>query len=194
MISLPKALIVVALFLVAVWAFFAFDIGRTDKTDVPVLTFTHCEGVGKISDTLPRVCVAPDGRSFTESVTNEESLLDMIRVTTPRPSMYITSPLTIEGFARGMWFFEGSFPVRLIDQNGKTIASGIAYAQDEWMTEAFVPFRAELTFSTTHRGVGKLILQKDNPSGEPSRDQALTMLLPFLTPYAEIKTSDVVGE
>ena len=66
----------------------------------------------------------------------------------------IKSPLTVKGAARGNWFFEASFPVRLLDETGKEIAVGIAQAEKEWMTEDFVPFSATLTFTShsTERG------------------------------------------
>lgn len=170
---------------VGVWALFVLDIGRTSDSIAPILTYEKCVSLGTVSDALPKICTTPDGRVFTEPETNEEALIDIIRLTTPRPTMRIRSPLVIEGFARGGWFFEGTFRVKLLDSHGKVIASAPAYAQTEWTTPDFVPFRAELTFSGKPNGVGKLVLEKDNPSGDPERDQSLTMLLHFLGKYTE---------
>ncbi len=80
------------------------------------------------------------------------------------------------GQARGTWFFEASFPVVLVDWDGKIIAQTIATAKSDWMTEEFVPFEATLTFTAdeeTYSNKGSLILQKDNPSGLPEHDDAL---------------------
>lgn len=98
---------------------------------------------------------------------------NLIRVESPEPYEVVESPLFITGMARGTWYFEASFPVSLVDENGDVIASGIATAQDEWMTEAFVPFTATLIWSNTLAEPAFVILQKDNPSGLPENDDEL---------------------
>jgi hypothetical protein len=80
---------------------------------------------------------------------------------------HVSSPLHIAGEARGPWFFEGSFPVTLLDANGRVLARRPAQARGEWMTEEFVPFEAELTFSQPTTPTGTLVLTRDNPSGLP---------------------------
>ena len=100
----------------------------------------------------------------------------LIRLASPLPNATVSSPLTITGEARGYWYFEASFPVVLVDWDGRIIAQGIATAKDEWMTEEFVPFEATLTFTAdpnVYSNRGALILQKDNPSGLPEYDDAL---------------------
>jgi hypothetical protein len=77
----------------------------------------------------------------------------------------VSSPLVIDGEARGSWFFEGIFPVELRDGTGKLISSAQAEAISDWMTSEFVPFNAKLTFSAPETATGTLILKKDNPSG-----------------------------
>lgn len=94
----------------------------------------------------------------------------MIRVTAPRANETVSSPLHITGEARGNWYFEASFPVRLEDANGNVLAQAPAQAQGEWMTTEFVPFSVDLTFPTPATETGTLILQKDNPSGLPEHD------------------------
>jgi len=103
-----------------------------------------------------------------------------IRVTTPQAGESITSPLTISGEARGTWFFEASFPVILTNWNGLIIAEGFATAQEDWMTEEFVPFTAELTFTKPdYNERGTLILKKENPSDLPEHDDAIEIPLIF---------------
>jgi len=103
-----------------------------------------------------------------------------IRVTSPEVGEAISSPLIIEGEARGKWFFEASFPVVLTNWDGLIIAEGIATAEGEWMTENFVPFKAELEFIKPEYGErGALILKKDNPSGLPEHDDAIEIPLTF---------------
>lgn len=113
----------------------------------------------------------------SESILSENNSV-LIRVTNPLKNSTIKSPLVVTGEARGTWYFEASFPVVLVDWDGKIIADGIAMAQDEWMTENLVPFRAELFFNTSdisqnYSNKGTLILKKDNPSGLSQFDRAL---------------------
>ena len=90
---------------------------------------------------------------------------NMIRVEEPKPYDVVSSPLKIKGEARGNWYFEASFPIRIIDANGKELGIVPAQAQGEWMTTEFVPFETELFFSNPTTDTGTLILEKDNPSG-----------------------------
>lgn len=105
---------------------------------------------------------------------------NLIILDSPQPGEEITSPLTITGKARGYWYFEGTFPIVLTDWDGLIIAETYATAQDNWMTEEFVPFTAELTFEKpTYKNNGSLILQKDNASGLPENDDALEIQIFF---------------
>ena len=109
-----------------------------------------------------------------------ESKADLIRLETPLPNSTFTSPLNIKGEARGVWFFEASFPIYLTNWDGLIIAEGYATAQGEWMTTEFVPFTATLTFENpTYKNNGSLILRKDNPSGLPEHDDALEIPIFF---------------
>lgn len=120
---------------------------------------------------------------------------DLIRVRTVRPGDTVQSPLTVEGEARGTWFFEASFPVRLLDGNGKEIAVIPAQAQGDWMTEDFVPFRAELTFTLPTTAEGTLVLEKDNPSGLPEYADELRIPVRFAQHSPTQKTDiEIVAE
>lgn len=90
-----------------------------------------------------------------------------IKVTSISTNQLITSPHNLRGEARGTWFFEASFPVRLEDANGNVLVQIPAQAQGEWMTENFVPYQATLRFNQPSTATGVLILEKDNPSGLP---------------------------
>ena len=113
---------------------------------------------------------------------------DLIKVDSPLPNQEISSPLLVTGQARGYWFFEASFPVRLLDGNGKEIAIKPAEAQDDWMTEEFVPFKAVLEFKMPSSDFGTLILEKDNPSGLPEKADELRMPVRFKQSSAEETT------
>lgn len=104
---------------------------------------------------------------------------DLIKVNNLKPNQIITSPLIITGEARGYWFFEASFPIKIYDADNNLLGIGIAQAQDEWMTEVFVPFRAELEYSVPETKTGVLVLEKDNPSGLPENADELRIPIRF---------------
>ncbi len=122
----------------------------------------------------------------TIDFTDETAGNQLIELNQPTAESAIESPLTIQGRARGQWYFEGSFPVVLTDWDGKIIAETNAEAEGNWMTEEFVPFRAELSFESPYKGGdpsfmqnGSLILQKSNPSGLPENADALEIPIKF---------------
>ena len=103
---------------------------------------------------------------ITDSVKGMEEVAieDLIQVESPQPESQISSPLQITGKARGTWFFEGDFPVRLYDLDGNEISVAIATAQGEWMTEEWVDFKASMEFEAPASGTGVLVFEKSNPS------------------------------
>jgi hypothetical protein len=105
---------------------------------------------------------------------------NLIEPLSVHPGDTIASPLTVNGRARGNWYFEASFPVRLKDQNGKELAVVPAQAQGEWMTTEFVPFSVTLMFTPPPPGTrGTLIFQKDNPSDLREFDDSLEFPIVF---------------
>lgn len=104
---------------------------------------------------------------------------DLIKVYMPTANAVATNPLAISGVARGNWYFEASFPIKITDANGVVIGSGIATAQGDWMTTDFVPFTASIAFTTPATPTGFVILQKDNPSGEPANDDSISVPVTF---------------
>ena len=169
--------IVIALVGAGVW----FEIQKKEVTPIKIVTnFKECVAEGNpIMESYPRQCRSGE-QTFTENIGNELDITNLIRVSTPRPNQIISSPLIIEGEARGNWFFEASFPVVLTDWDGLIIAQGVATAKGDWMTTDFVPFTATLTFKNpTYKNNGALILKKDNPSGLPQNDNALEIPIIF---------------
>ena len=102
-----------------------------------------------------------------------------IHVSEPDANTVVSSPLTVRGEARGTWYFEASFPVRLLDSSGNELAVAPAQAQDDWMTIDFVPFEVTLTYTTTS-ATGSLVLEKDNPSGEPQNAASIVIPVRFV--------------
>lgn len=144
---------IVLILLVVVVGFFAlfYWLGGDDSPGgSPVATTTPDNGNGTDNGGLPD----PVGNS-------------MIRVTSPLSGLTVSSPLRVTGEARGGWYFEADFPVRVLDANGRELGSAPAQAQGEWMTNDFVPFIATVTFSTSTTATGTLVLERSNPSGLP---------------------------
>lgn len=92
---------------------------------------------------------------------------DLIVVESPRPYEEVSSPVVVQGRARGNWFFEASFPVKVVDRSGNVLGVLPVMTAEEWMTTDFVSFRAEVPFSVAGIKEGFVIFEKDNPSGMP---------------------------
>lgn len=109
----------------------------------------------------------------------DTELEDLIRVFSPLPHGVIQSPASVRGEARGNWYFEATFPIRLIDESGKEIVQTFATAQGDWMTTEFVPFNLDLTFLTPETDSGTLILENSNPSGLAEHHKQLRIPVRF---------------
>lgn len=91
---------------------------------------------------------------------------DEIQVDLPMPKGVVGKEFKIVGKARGGdWYFEGSFPVIIIDNSGKIIFESYASALDDWMTTDYVPFEGKVKIESNYIGEATLLLKKDNPSG-----------------------------
>jgi len=99
---------------------------------------------------------------------------EMITVDSPAPGSMIISPLIVSGRARGNWFFEGDFPMVIIDAKGSVIGQSYCTAEGPWMTKEFVAFEGKITF-VRPASIGKavLLLKKDNPTGMPEHDDTI---------------------
>ncbi|MEX1028052.1 MAG: Gmad2 immunoglobulin-like domain-containing protein [Candidatus Paceibacterota bacterium] len=118
----------------------------------------------------------PDDNGNGDQVTEKD---DLIRVTSPVPNAVVSSPLTVAGEARGNWYFEADFPVRILDANGNELGVVPAQAQGDWMTAEYVPFSAELTFSTPSTDTGTVVFERSNPSGLPENANELRVPIRF---------------
>jgi len=161
----------------AIVALLVFDVGRRGEVAIEIKSFEECAAAGNpIMESYPRQCKTPDGKTFIEKIDDKSNL---IRVTSPTAGEVITSPVIITGEARGNWFFEASFPIVILDANGKDLGTWYAEAQSDWMTTEFVPFKATVSFATSTTEKGKIILAKDNPSGLPEHDDHIELEIMF---------------
>lgn len=119
------------------------------------------------------------GKSKYLVVENNSLVETPIFIEFPEKEAEISSPLTVRGLAKGPWYFEASFPVIVVDWDGRIIAQVPAQAQGDWMTTDYVPFIAEIKFvkpenptNQDYAKRGAVIFKKDNPSGLPEHDDA----------------------
>ncbi len=104
---------------------------------------------------------------------NFENFFSDVKNLSVKKGQEITSPLIIEGEAKGTWFFEANFPIKIIDEQGNVLGTSYVQAQSDWMTEDYVPFKGQITYASKTGGNGFLVLSKDNPSGLPEHDKEI---------------------
>ena len=97
----------------------------------------------------------------------------LVTISSPDLTLPFKSPLTITGKIDRSWVFEGSFPVKLYDDQNKILfqTTGLAPHWTEGSGQ-FVDFTADLRFSTTAK-TGFLVISNDNPSGLPQNSKSI---------------------
>ncbi len=184
----------------SVWTFFGLQ-NKMSETPGCTMEARVCPDGSAVGRTGPNCEFALCPQAVPTPVTDDvqkqiDAKEDLIVVDSPARDSTIVSPVTIAGKARGSWYFEASFPIMIVDWDGRIIGQGVAQAQGDWMTENFVPFTATISFavasdtlpdpagltggqqaSTYHRGA--IILKKDNPSGLPANDDSLEVPVLF---------------
>lgn len=160
-----------------------FGFFYTKKIATPsVSSFKDCVQAGYlVTESYPRQCKTENGRIYIEeivsTITYTNSSVDLITVESPLPGDTIHKDLSVIGKARGTWFFEASFPIQVLDKDGKVLSQGIAEAQSDWMTSDFVPFKATINIPDSYTGPVTLVLKKDNPSDLPEHDASISFPL-----------------
>lgn len=148
-------------------------------TPVSVTSFEECVAAGNpVMESYPPQCRTEDGELFTQNVDYVQPHKDLIDVVNPQPNQVISSPLRVEGQARGQWYQEGTFSIELVDINGTRLSRVNARAEGEWMTEDFVPFKADITFRQPQTKRGELIIRNANPSG--LKENAKEVIVPVM--------------
>ncbi len=159
-----------------------------DVQKIVISNFKDCVNSGfAIMESYPRKCTDGSGKVHVEDIGNTLDKQDLIKVTSPTPNQEVVGQLVIKGEARGSWFFEAEFPVVLKDPAGNRLGATIAVAQSEWTTNDFVPFEAVLEVHPQLHTEGVLYLQKSNPTGDASYDDALEIPLSFPEEYITVQ-------
>ncbi|HVO28912.1 MAG TPA: Gmad2 immunoglobulin-like domain-containing protein [Candidatus Paceibacterota bacterium] len=125
----------------------------------------------------PTVPPAPGPAAAATSTTSADGTLQVVM---PQPGAVVASPVAIEGAVTGGgWYFEGTFPIQVLDGTGKVIGSGTAQSLGDWMSTATVPFAASISFTTPGTATGTIVFSKDNPSGLPRNAGSLSVPVAF---------------
>ena len=106
--------------------------------------------------------------------TSLSPLAARITVTSPASGATVPETFTVTGKAPGPWYFEASFPIKVVDASNNFIGQGVAQAQGDWMVEGDVSFIAAVTTSG-YTGSATLVLMRDNPSGMPENDDSISI-------------------
>ncbi len=168
--NLILAVLVIATIGAALWFMTKSEKQAVVINDSEIRSFADCAAVYPVMESYPRQCKTNDGRTYAEELpppdpTYVNASADLIRVTTPTPGSVTGKPITVMGEARGSWYFEASFPIEVRDNAGSVIATGIAQAEGDWMTENFVPFSTTIEIPESYIGEAVLVFMNDNPSG-----------------------------
>jgi len=113
-----------------------------------------------------------DQKALMATTTENDTLPIVVYI--PKDNQEVENPIIIKGKAKGSWFFEGQFPIDLIDTSGNILSSSVAIAESDWVTEKYINFSSELTYSksTTTKQV-IVVLHKNNSSGNPNFDKQI---------------------
>lgn len=111
----------------------------------------------------------------TPKATYVNASADKIVIDAPKPGEAVGTTFTVVGKARGGWYFEASFPLRVLSSQGSLLKEMPVQADGEWMTSEFVPFSETVTLPPGTKGAATLILHNDNPSGLPENDASVSI-------------------
>jgi hypothetical protein len=147
-------------------------------------------GVSTSATSTAQTTTTTNEISITATSTSATSTADLISISYPQANDAVASPLKVNGQARGNWYFEASFPVTVVDWDGKIIGQGNARANPpagkDWMTSDFVPFEGTINFTKPKCAVGvdyckhgAIIFKKDNPSDMRQFDASVEIPVVF---------------
>lgn len=128
-------------------------------------------------ETQTPVTNSPTTNSETLKPIYVNASADMIVIDAPKPGESVGTSFTVVGKARGGWYFEASFPLRVLSAQGSLLKEMPVQADGEWMTSEFVPFSETVMVPPGTKGAVTLILQNDNPSGLPENAASVSIPL-----------------
>ena len=110
---------------------------------------------------------------------NQPPVQAEVVISSPVENQAISSPVEISGKAKGSWFFEAVFPIKILDQDGTELGSGQAQAQGNWQTTDYVNFTSKIVFLHPKGLTGTILFENDNPSGLPQNHKEFKLPIKF---------------
>ncbi len=154
------SILVVMAAITAVLAWFVFMVPAPTGTATGTVATTTGTGTGTATGTATGATTQP--------------LSARVVVTAPAKNSTVEKTFVVAGSAPGPWFFEASFPIKVIDKDGKVLLNTHATAQGDWMTTGQVTYTANVTVNN-YTGPATLVLMRDNPSGLPENDDSVSI-------------------
>lgn len=146
---------------------------------VPVLFLFGCSQQSRSETEAPFPSEAATSEESTVAQPSSDAEETGIKITSPQANSLVSFPLTITGEAKGPWYFEASFTVKLLDSDGTILAETYAQALDDWMQEGFVAFEVKIEDANPGTDNGKLVFEKANMSGLPENDFSVEIPVKF---------------
>lgn len=126
-----------------------------------------------VSTSTPATTTATSTAASTTATTT--ALHDRVHVTEPVAGAAVGQTFVVAGEAPGSWYFEASFPIEIVDNQGNIIAQTHAQALSDWMTTEEVPFSATTTITNGYTGDANVVIKRDNPSSLPENDDSVSV-------------------
>ena len=96
----------------------------------------------------------------------------------------------IKGSVGSSWYFEGTFPVRIFNQQGEILSSLSATTSQDWTVEGTVPFSVKLDVNLDEESIVVIKFEKSNPSDlEENEDSA--QITVTIKPLKEVETMNL---
>jgi hypothetical protein len=135
----------------------------------------------EICQRFTNLCEEREEEFVLSTLRGEEMYLDNIS-----PNDFVEMGSEINGRITGTWYFEGEFPIRVMDSNGEILDTLIAVAQEEWMTEDLVPFSFVLDVNIQADRDVILRFERNNPTGLEEHDDSLEVPITILVSEEQI--------
>lgn len=105
---------------------------------------------------------------------------DFVKVSKPEYNETIASPYTVKGEAKGSWFYDNAFPIKLFDEKGNLVAETMAKTKEKDFKDTdFVSFEATLEFWIPKTELGTILLEKGRSLGSLESVQSLSISVRF---------------
>lgn len=152
---------------IAIFAYYEYSLKTMEKQDIRNTSVNQQEQTGQNTESTSTASLPFEASSVTStenlSVPIQEKK-DEITVSSIQDNQEISSPVVIEGEAKKDWFFEGQFPVYIMDNERRIVGNGNAVAKENEMNDDLISFIATIDFNAD-APTGFIILEKNNPSG-----------------------------